>query len=30
MLPNAETILTGLFASPSKHSISPIMHNTAF
>lgn len=27
---NAETILTGLFASPSKHSISPIMHNEAF
>ncbi|MBW5410241.1 shikimate dehydrogenase [Brachyspira hampsonii] len=27
---NAETILTGLFASPSKHSISPIMHNEGF
>ena len=27
---NAETILTGLFASPSKHSISPIMHNESF
>ncbi|MEI0603051.1 shikimate dehydrogenase [Brachyspira alvinipulli] len=27
---DAKTILTGLFASPSKHSISPIMHNEAF
>lgn len=27
---NAETVLTGLFASPSKHSISPIMHNESF
>ncbi|MEI0799430.1 shikimate dehydrogenase [Brachyspira intermedia] len=27
---NAETILTGLFASPSKHSISPIMYNESF
>ena len=27
---NAKTILTGLFASPSKHSISPIMHNESF
>lgn len=27
---NAKTILTGLFASPSNHSISPIIHNNAF
>ena len=30
MIINAKTILTGLFASPSTHSISPIMHNNAF
>lgn len=27
---NSSTILTGLFASPCRHSISPIMHNEAF
>ena len=27
---NSKTILTGLFASPSTHSISPIIHNNAF
>lgn len=27
---NANTVLTGLFASPSNHSLSPIMHNEAF
>ncbi len=27
---NSKTTLIGLFASPSKHSISPIMHNEAF
>ena len=30
MIINAKTVLTGLFASPSQHSISPIMHNEAF
>lgn len=27
---NSKTILTGLFASPSAHSVSPIIHNNAF
>ena len=27
---NSKTILTGLFASPSTHSVSPIIHNNAF
>ena len=27
---NSKTILTGLFASPSSHSVSPIIHNNAF
>ena len=27
---NSSTILTALFASPCRHSISPIMHNEAF
>lgn len=27
---NSKTVLTGLFASPSSHSVSPIMHNNAF
>ena len=30
MIINAKTILTGLFASPSSHSVSPIIHNNAF
>ncbi|WP_300370569.1 shikimate dehydrogenase [Brachyspira sp.] len=30
MIINAKTTLIGLFASPSKHSISPTMHNEAF
>lgn len=27
---NSKTVLTGLFASPSAHSVSPIIHNNAF
>lgn len=27
---NSKTVLTGLFASPSSHSVSPIIHNNAF
>ena len=27
---NSKTILTGLFANPAKHSLSPIMHNASF
>ena len=27
---DSKTILTGLFASPSAHSVSPIIHNNAF
>ena len=30
MIINSKTILTGLFANPAKHSLSPIIHNSSF